>query len=73
MNNKYTAVFQQNGKWWIGYVEEIPGVNTQGETLEEARENLQEALQMILQVNKELAKQEFCGENFIREDMLLTA
>ncbi len=40
---RFTAVFEQNGDWWLGYVEELPGANTQGKTLEEARENLKEA------------------------------
>lgn len=38
--NTYTAVFERDGDWWIGYLEELPGANTQGATLEEARENL---------------------------------
>jgi len=50
-----TAVFEQDGTWWIGYVEELPGANTQGATLEEARENLEEAIALIIQVNRELA------------------
>ena len=35
----FTAIFEQDGDWWIGYIEELPGANTQGRTLEEAREN----------------------------------
>lgn len=45
---KFTAVFEQEGKWWIGYVEKLPGANTQGRTLDEARENLKEAVRLIL-------------------------
>ena len=45
---KFTAVFEQDGDWWIGYVEELPGAHTQGRTLDEARDNLKEAVQMIL-------------------------
>jgi predicted RNase H-like HicB family nuclease len=45
----FTAVFQKSGEWWAAYVEEVPGVNTQGATLEEARENLREALTMVLE------------------------
>ncbi len=44
---KLTATFERSGDWWIGYVEELPGANTQGRTLEEARENLREAIQLI--------------------------
>src|SRR5438067_2524548 len=52
---KLTAIFQQTDEWWIGYVEELPGANTQGRTLEEARENLKEAVQLILEANGEPA------------------
>jgi len=55
---KFTAVFEQQGEWWIGYVEELPGANTQGRTLEEARENLREAVQLIIEANRELARRE---------------
>jgi predicted RNase H-like HicB family nuclease len=52
---KFSAVFRQEGEWWIGYVEELPGANTQGRTLEEARENLKEAVRLIIEANRELA------------------
>ncbi len=48
MKNQFTAVFEKEDNWWIGYVEELPGANTQGATLEEARENLKEAVSMVL-------------------------
>ncbi len=51
-----TAVFEQDGDWWIAYVEEIPGANTQGRTLEEARENLLEAVTMVVEANREIAE-----------------
>jgi predicted RNase H-like HicB family nuclease len=50
--NTYTAVYIQRPEWIVAFVEEIPGVNTQGKTMKEARANLKEALQMILQVRK---------------------
>ena len=56
MLNTFTAVFEQDGDWWIAYVEELPGANTQGATLEEARENLKEAVQLIIEANRELAR-----------------
>ena len=56
MENKFTAVFEQVDKWWIGYVEELPGANTQGKTLEEVRENLKEAVQLVMEANRELAR-----------------
>ena len=61
----FTAVFQQRGKWWVGYVEELPGANTQGRTLREARENLKEAVQLILETNRELTRKESKGKKVI--------
>jgi len=54
----FTALFQKSGDWWAGYVEEVQGVNTQGATLEEARQNLREALVMVLEANREMARRE---------------
>ena len=56
MTNRFTAVFEQSGDWWIGYVEELPGANTQGATLDKARENLKEAVALVLEANRELAR-----------------
>ncbi len=63
-----TAVFleaEEGG--YIGFVEELPGANTQGETLEECRQNLREAIQLILEVNRELAHRHIQGKQFIKE------
>jgi len=58
---KFTAIFEQEGDWWMGYVEELPGANTQGWTLAETHENLKEAVQLIIEANRELAwKNEEC-------------
>ena len=57
MEHHFTAVFERDGDWWIAYVEELPGANTQGRTLEEARENLKEAIALVLQANRELTEQ----------------
>ena len=54
----FTAVYRKCGKWWAAYVEEVPGVNTQGATIEEARANLKEALALILETNRELAREQ---------------
>ena len=51
-----TAVFEQDGDWWVGYVEELPGANTQGATIDEAHENLKEAVELIVDANRELAQ-----------------
>jgi predicted RNase H-like HicB family nuclease len=48
----YTAVVRQSGDWWIGWVEEIPGVNSQGTTREELIENLRSALEEALEFNR---------------------
>lgn len=64
----FTAVFQPCEGWWAAYVEEVPGVNTQGKTLEEARENLKEAFRLVLETNRELARQE-ASANCIRETL----
>lgn len=55
MTAQFTAVYVKRGKRYVAYVEEVPGVNTQGRTLAEAKENLREALELILSTNRELA------------------
>lgn len=55
MIGQFTAVYIKQGKWYIGYVEEIPGANTQGRTLAETRKNLKEALTMVLEANRAIA------------------
>jgi predicted RNase H-like HicB family nuclease len=52
---KFTAVFEKVAKGYIAFVEELPGANTQGGTLEEARANLQEAVELVLEANRTLA------------------
>lgn len=68
-----TAVFEQDGDTYIAYIEEIPGVNTQGATLDEARANLQEALELILEVRREMAKEEQEGKVITKEEIKLVA
>ncbi|HEY7032844.1 MAG TPA: type II toxin-antitoxin system HicB family antitoxin [Thermomicrobiales bacterium] len=68
---RFTAVFEQDGDWWVGYVEELPGANTQGSTLDEARENLQEAVRLVIEANRELARREAEGREVIREELVL--
>jgi len=55
MQREFTAVFEKRGRWYVAYVEEIPGVNTQGKTLSEVRENLKDALHLILEENRRLS------------------
>ncbi len=52
---KFTALFRRDGDWWIGFVEALPGANTQGKTLDEARTNLVEAVHLVLDANREIA------------------
>ena len=66
---KLTAIFENVGEWWLGYVEELPGANTQGKTLDEARENLREAVLLIIEVNRELLLEQIAGHEIIREPL----
>ena len=68
-----TAVFQKVAEGYIGFVEELPGANTQGATLDEARANLTEAVELILEANRTLAEETIQGKEVIREKMLLPA
>ena len=52
MGASYTAVVQQHGEWWIGWVEEVPGVNSQGRTKQELLESLRDALEEALEMNR---------------------
>ena len=56
MENEYNAVIKRDGEWWVGWIEEIPGVNSQGATREELVANLQSALREILEMNREDAR-----------------
>jgi predicted RNase H-like HicB family nuclease len=69
---KLTAVYEEVPGGYIAYVQELPGANTQGVTLEETRTNLNEAVRMVLQANRDLAEQELKGRNVTRESFELT-
>lgn len=70
MKQQFTAVYKKLGKWYVGWVEEVPGVNTQGHTLEEVKKNLKEALALVLEVNRTIVRQEVPGR-VIREPLVL--
>ena len=53
MHNEFTMVIEQDGEWFIGYCPEIPGANGQGRTVEECREDLAEAIALILEDRRE--------------------
>ena len=71
--DKLTAVFQRDGDWWIAFVDEIPGVNTQGRSLQEARENLREALQLVIETNRDISRRATEGKEVIREELSVPA
>jgi predicted RNase H-like HicB family nuclease len=73
MDFQSIAVFRQVAEGYIGFVEEWPGANTQGATLDEARANLQKAVAMILEANRELAQQATGQEQVIRETLTVSA
>ena len=65
----FTAVYERDGDWWIGYVEELPGANAQEHSLDEARQSLREAVRDILEANRELTRTEFEGHDVVREPL----
>ncbi len=71
MKNQFTAVYKKSGKWYLGWIEEIPGVNTQGETLKEVKENLKEALLLIIETNRFISKAEV-GKKVLREPLTVS-
>jgi predicted RNase H-like HicB family nuclease len=68
---KLTAVFMKVPEGYVAFVEELPGANTQGDTLEEARENLNEAVSLVLEANREMAEESLAGTSVIREAFVL--
>jgi len=71
---KLTAVFQEAEEGgYIGFIEEIPGVNTQGNTLEETKTNLLEAMELVMDTQRMLSEQELKNTKFIREQLDLAS
>jgi predicted RNase H-like HicB family nuclease len=70
MKHQFTSVIEKRGNWYVAYVEEIPGVNTQGRTLAEARGNLKEALAMVIETNRELSARAR-SEDALREPIVV--
>lgn len=68
---KLTAVFQKTPEGYIGFVEELPGANVQARTLKEARTNLTEAVELVLEANRALAEDRIRGKDVIREPLIL--
>jgi len=69
----FTAVYVEVPQGYVAFVEELPGANTQGATLQEAKENLREAVAMILAANRELAAKSVEGKNVTKETLTLSA
>ncbi|MDO8529865.1 MAG: type II toxin-antitoxin system HicB family antitoxin [bacterium] len=72
MTREFTAIYKKSGKWYLGWIEEISGVNTQGKTLKEAKENLKEALLLILETNRLINKKEISKGRVIRESLSIS-
>lgn len=72
MDLQLTAVFRKVPEGYIGFVEELPGANTQGATLEEARLNLKEAVTLVVEANRLLAQEDATGADVIREPLKVT-
>ena len=64
---QFSAVYKKTKDWYVGWVEEISGINVQGKTLEEAKENLREALKLVVAANKALAKRDAGRGKVVRE------
>jgi predicted RNase H-like HicB family nuclease len=73
MSLELTAVFQQVPEGFIAFIEELPGANSQGATLEEARSNLNEAVTLVLEANRALSEQALANASVIRERFKLSA
>ena len=67
MKEILTAIFEKSPQGYIGYVEELPGANTQGATLEETKRNLIEAIQLVLEANRQLVEETISGKEIIKE------
>jgi predicted RNase H-like HicB family nuclease len=73
MQLEFTAVFRPVSGGYAAFVEELPGANTQGATLAEARANLEEAVRLVLEANRALAQEDLGGTDVIREPLKLSA
>ncbi len=72
MDVSFTAVYRKVPEGFIAFVEELPGANTQGATLEEARTNLEEAVALVLEANRTLTEEDLKGAEVIREPFSVT-
>lgn len=70
---EFTAVFEKVAEGYIAFVEELPGANTQGATLEDARANLREAVELVLEANRALAEESIRGRQVVKERLVAAA
>ncbi len=69
---KLTAIIEKSeDNWFVGQIEEIPAAISQGKTIEELKTNLIDALNLLLEVNKENTEKEYKGKKVIREELIL--
>ncbi len=73
MDYNLTAVYRRVREGYVGFVEELPGANTQGATLDEVRANLREAVELVIATNRSLAGEEGADSDVIREPLKVTA
>jgi len=73
MDYNLTAVYRRVREGYVGFVEELPGANTQGATLDEARANLREAVELVIEANRSTADKDVQGSEVIREPLKVTA
>jgi len=73
MQIELTAIFRKVPEGYLAFVEELPGANSQGTTLEEARANLREAVELVLEANRTLAEEDLVGADVIREPLGMSA
>ncbi len=69
---EFTAVFRKVPQGYIGFVEELPGANTQAPNLGKARQRLKEAVRLVLEANRALAEESLAGEAVIKETLVLS-
>lgn len=71
LNLELTAVYRKVREGYIGFVSELPGANTQAATLEEAKANLAEAVELVLEANRAISEEAIRGQDVIREPLTL--
>ena len=71
MQQQFTAVFERDGEWWVATAVEIPGAFSQGKTIDEARENLLDAVREMILAQRQLIEAEIADKQVVRESLSL--